>query len=42
MFYLKEISYTFDINEYNFIKSIPADENEYTNDFYDISMEDYV
>lgn len=42
MFYLKETSYTFDINEYNFIKSIPADENEYTNDFYDISMEDYI
>ena len=42
MFYLKEMSYSFDMAEYNFIKSIPADENGYTNDFYNISMEEFV
>lgn len=42
MFYLKEISYTFNKKEYEFIKSIPADENGFTNEFSGISMQDFV
>lgn len=42
MFYLKEINYFFDKNEYEFIKSIPAEENGFVNENADISLEDFL